>query len=245
MSETCEQLVRGANAAVAGHATTVLGVAVWEPAPGLDIDVSALMLARGRVRGDADFIFYNQPYGEGVHYLGGGTTRPVLAAAGFIGLDGDGVRVDLAGLPEAVDAVVLAASLDPAGSAPDFGAVRGLRLLLFDDGRRELLARYEVKGTATETALLLGELYRRGEGWRLRAVGQGYASGLAGLAVDFGVTIEEEEPPPAPVRPATARATAPESPVAAHATPTPAESSIDWGHPPVPTGYELPGEGGF
>lgn len=245
MSETCVQLVRGANATVPTGATRVLGVAAWRPAPGVDVDVSALMLSGGRVRTDADFIFYNQQDGAGVHYLGGAAARPVLTAAGLGGLDGDGVRVDLAQLPSAVDAVVLAASLDPGGSAPGFGAVTGLHLLLFDDVAGHLIARYDLREAATETALLFGELYRRGRRWRLRAVGQGYDSGLAGLAVDFGVTIDDE-PVPAPgtagpgmiSAPTPGAATTPAAPLAGSAP-------IDWAHPPVPTGYELPGEGGF
>ena len=118
------------NATVPTGATQVLGVAAWQPAPGVDVDVSALMLSGGRVRTDADFIFYNQPDGEGVHYLGGAAARPVLAppaSAASAAMASAWIwRVALG----TVDAVVLAASLDPGGSAPGFGAVTGLHLLL-------------------------------------------------------------------------------------------------------------------
>jgi hypothetical protein len=96
------------------------------------------------------------------------------------------------------------------------------------------IARFQVDDAASETAFLFAEVYRRGAGWKLRAVGQGYASGLAGFAHDFGVAVAEEEPaapatppvPPAPAAPAWPAATsAPAAPAWPAATSAPAPSA--------------------
>jgi len=116
--------------------------------------------------------------------------------------DGDGaVRVDLASVEPGVQRVVLAASTDDG----TFGQVPGLHLRLLDAAGGELV-RFDVEDAAGETAFVAGELYRRGDGWKLRAVGQGYDSGLAGLATDFGINVDDEPgrqdaPAGAPVHP--------------------------------------------
>jgi hypothetical protein len=82
--------------------------------------------------------------------------------------------------------------------------VPGLRLRLLDASSGAELARFDMEAGA-ETAYVSGELYRRDGGWKFRAVGQGYAAGLAGLATDFGISVDEERraaaPPPAPASP--------------------------------------------
>ncbi|GAA2432554.1 TerD family protein [Streptomyces lavendulocolor] len=102
------------------------------------------------------------------------------------------VEADLAALDPSVDQVVLAASSD----GDTFDRVRDLRILLYDagSGAAEPLAVFEVKPeTGEETAIICGELYRRGEGWKFRAVGQGYPTGLIGLATAFGISVDEAE----------------------------------------------------
>lgn len=160
------------------------------PRRGTDIDVSALLLgADGRVRSDEDLVFYNAPAG------GDGSVR-LLGRRG----DDDGgeerVAVDLESLPRAIERVVIAASLD--GGTASFGEVRDLGLLLLDATGTPIM-RFDVTDAGLETAIVLGELYLRGEEWRFRAVGQGWASGLAGLATDFGIAVEasDAEAPPA------------------------------------------------
>jgi stress response protein SCP2 len=161
-------LTKGANAPLPPGP---VAVRVAASAP---VDVSALLLtASGTVRGDADFVFYNQPEAPGVRY------RP------------DGVDVDPAAVDPAVERVVVTASLDGSGSAT-FGALGSLRLDVAVAGAP--VAVFEPDGLGAETALLCVEVYRRDAGWKVRAVGQGYASGLAGIATDFGITVEE--PPP-------------------------------------------------
>lgn len=192
-------LSKGANTAVA--APVVRAVLRWG-ATALDIDASALLLdASGRVRGDADLVFYNQPEhpSGAVRHLGG------KAAAR------DELRVDLGAVEPAVERVVLAASVD----GGTFGQVPELRLEIVDDASGAPVAAFPMSATA-ETAFIGGELYRRAGAWKFRAVGQGYAQGLAGLATDFGIDVGE--PPatdPAPV--------VDPPPVAA---PTPAEPAV-------------------
>ncbi|NAZ88551.1 TerD family protein [Kineococcus sp. T90] len=167
----------------------VRAVLGWDAGPGVPgVDTSALLLtAAGRVRSDDDFVFYNQP----AHPSG----------AVRHGRDG-AVEVDLPAVEAQVERVVLAASAD----GGTFGQVPGLHLRVLDAAGAEL-ARFDVPEAGAETAFVAGELYRRGAGWKLRAVGQGYDSGLAGLATDFGISVDDEpaqppaaQPPAAPAR---------------------------------------------
>ncbi|MFE4720340.1 TerD family protein [Streptomyces sp. NPDC056728] len=163
-------------------------VAVDVAAP-VRLDVSGLLLtADGKVRSDDDFIFYNQPSGPGVTYRSGGGTAP------------DAIVVDTAAVPPGIEKIVVTASPDAAGQTfqgiEPTATIRGV-----DDG--SVLATFTPPQLGTETALVIVEIYRRNGAWKVRAVGQGYANGLAGIATDFGVSVEEPAAPaPAPVRPA-------------------------------------------
>ncbi|AJC59903.1 TerD family protein [Streptomyces sp. 769] len=203
-------MLKGGNVPVPAPAVRVeLG---WQPAPGApDVDASALLLVSGRVRDDADFVFYNQPA-----HASGAVRHEGKRPAG--GARTDTLRVDLAAVEPAVDTVVLAASAD-GGS---FGAVPGLYVRVLDAGSGAELARFDSQDASTETAFVLGELYRRQGGWKFRAVGQGYATGLAGLATDFGISVADG---PAP---------APQPPVAPPIAPSPAAPA-----PPLPTGQPV------
>lgn len=179
-------LSKGANMPVA--AASVRAVLGWFAGPGVpDVDASALVLAAdGRVRSDGDFVFYNQPRHAS------GTVRHLGKRPGA-----DTLEVDLAALGADVERVALCASAD--GGA--FGRVPGLHLLLLDAASGRQLARFDM-AAGPETAFVCGELYRRAGGWKFRAVGQGYASGLAGLATDFGISVDEPATAPAPAAPA-------------------------------------------
>ncbi|MGW6136602.1 TerD family protein [Streptomyces sp. NPDC055140] len=163
-------------------------VAVDVAAP-VRLDVSGLLLtADGKVRSDDDFIFYNQPSGPGVTYRSGGGTAP------------DAIVVDTAAVPPGVEKIVVTASPDAAGQTfqgiEPTATIRGA-----DDG--SVLATFTPPQLGTETALVIVEIYLRNGAWKVRAVGQGYANGLAGIATDFGVSVEEPAAPaPAPVQPA-------------------------------------------
>lgn len=190
-----------------------------EVAAPVRLDVSGLLLtADGKVRSDEDFVFYNQPQGgPGVTHRAGGGAGP------------DSITVDTAAVPAGIEKIVVTASLDSggpfAGTTPT-ATVRGA-----DDGA--VIATFSPTGLGPETALVVVEVYRRGGAWKVRAVGQGYADGLAGIATDFGVTVEESpapaaaaQPPAAP--PAPPQVAPPTGPAATHLPPPPPSS------PPAP-----------
>jgi stress response protein SCP2 len=144
-----------------------------------DADVSVMLLdENAKVRGDGDFYFYNNavaPDGS-VQLLG---KTPV----------GDGsedrISFDLSAIPKDVATVLVAASRYESARFDELEDVR----LTLSDGSGEPLLRYAIDDTGGVSALIFGELYRRGTEWKFRAVGQGYASGLRGIAVDFGVNV--------------------------------------------------------
>ncbi|MCF6524736.1 TerD family protein [Streptomyces sp. JJ36] len=152
-----------------------------------DLDASALLCGGGRVLGDEYFVFYNNlksPEGSVEHTgdeLVGGT------GAG----DDETVLVDLSLVPGRVDAIVFPVSIYEAEARHQtFGQVTDayIRVVNEDDGQE--LARYDLtEDASSETAMIFGELYRHGGEWKFRAVGQGYASGLRGIALDFGVNV--------------------------------------------------------
>ncbi|MFB6708809.1 TerD family protein [Streptomyces sp. NPDC056333] len=161
-------------------------VAVDVAAP-VRLDVSGLLLtADGKVRSDDDFIFYNQPTGPGVTYRSGGGTAP------------DAIVVDTAAVPPGIEKIVVTASPDAAGQTFQ-GIEPTATVRNADDG--SVLATFTPPRLGAETALVVMEVYLRNGAWKARAVGQGYADGLAGIATDFGVSVEEPAAPPAPVAP--------------------------------------------
>jgi stress response protein SCP2 len=169
-------MAKGSNVAVS--AASVRATLTWSALPGVpDIDFSALLLTdEGKVRSDADFVFYNQP-------------QHAVSAVRHLGKSSgaDALQVTLNGIEPAIDRVLFAASAD----GGTFGAVPDLQVVLTDDANSGEIARFAMTAT-TETAFLTGELYRRSGQWKFRAVGQGYSTGLAGLATDFGISVEAE-----------------------------------------------------
>ncbi|MBD3007148.1 TerD family protein [Streptomyces sp. 5-10] len=155
----------------------------WSSATGDgDADVSVLLLnGDGKVRGDADFYFYNNPAAaDGSVQLLGKTPT----AEG----NEDRISLDLTATPADVERIVVAASRY--GGAR-FGDLSDLRVTLADRVGETLLG-FSIEDADVESAFIFGELYRRGEEWKFRAVGQGYESGLAGLATDFGIDIDDD-----------------------------------------------------
>ncbi len=162
----------------------------WNAATETDLDLSALLLGPGaRVRSDADFIFYNQPEDTD------GSVR-LLGRAADEARGSDRLMVDTASLAEDVEKVVVLVSLDP-DARVTLGSVDELALVL-SSADEQPLASFAVPALKAETALILGELYRRDQAWRFRAVGQGYDSGLAGVAADFGITVDSDAEPDEP-----------------------------------------------
>ncbi|MFE7462745.1 TerD family protein [Streptomyces sp. NPDC057499] len=185
-------MVKGSNVPL--DTLAVRAVLRWTPGTGVpDVDVSALLLgAGGRVRSDEDFVFYNQPR----HPCG--LVRHLPKRSVPEGLT-DTIEADLGGLDPSVEQVVVAASSD----GDTFARVRDLRILLYDATApgADPLAVFDVRPeTGEETAIICGELYRRGDGWKFRAVAQGYPTGLVGLATDFGISVDETAPGSDPAR---------------------------------------------
>ncbi|MGW7198128.1 TerD family protein [Streptomyces chryseus] len=212
-------MLKGTNVPVPAQAVRVeLG---WRSGSGVpDVDASALLLVSGKVRDDTDFVFYNQP----------------AHASGAVRHDGktpvgdsvtDTLHVDLARVEAAVETVVVAASAD----GGNFGRVPGLYVRVLDAANGTEIARFDAQDATVETAFVLGELYRRQGAWKFRAVGQGYDSGLEGLARDFGISVDEpqrtQEQPQARTQvpgqsPVAARAEAPAAVPVTASSPAPA-----------------------
>ncbi|CAM5467212.1 TerD family protein [Streptomyces abikoensis] len=226
------ELVKGGNvglAALSDDTGSVIVSLSWSSATGDgDADVSVLLLgAGGKVRSDADFFFYNNPAAAD------GSVQLLGKAPASNGSE-DRISLDLTAIPPDVERIVVAAS--QYGGAC-FGDLDDLRVTLSDRTGEPLLG-FSADGAADERAFVFGELYRRSGEWKFRAVGQGYGSGLAGLATDFGIEVDQGEeteggearaatatetvPAPAPA-PALAARTAPALPLpapAGHLAPT-------------------------
>ncbi|WP_093801024.1 TerD family protein [Streptomyces sp. Wb2n-11] len=186
MTGMTHAMLKGSNVPL--DATAVRAVLRWTPGPDVpEVDASALLLGVDRrVRSDEDFVFYNQPrHPSGLVRSLGKKRMP----------DGvtDSVQTDLTALEPAVDRILIVASTE---NVP-FEHVRDLRIEVYDTtaaGSGEPLAYFEIRPeTGAETALICGELYRRGEGWKFRALGEGYSNGLIGLATDHGISVDETE----------------------------------------------------
>lgn len=177
---TTQALTRGENTSLVSTVDRVRVVVGWSD-DSVDVDASALLLSGGKVRGDDDFVFYNQPVSTD------GAVQHLGRTASEAGAE-ECLSLDLEDLGEDVDAVAITASL----SEGTFGDLDGLRLVVLDETGAPLLT-YDIVEATTETAFVFGEVYRRAGTWKVRAVGQGWDSGLAGLATDFGVSVHEDQ----------------------------------------------------
>ncbi|MGW0915690.1 TerD family protein [Streptomyces sp. NPDC002784] len=190
------------------------------------LDVSGLLLtADGKVRSDDDFIFYNQPAGPGVTYRSGGGTAP------------DAITVDTSAVPPGIEKIVVTASPDAAGQT--FQGVEPTATIRNADDN-SVLASFTPPQLGNETALVIVEIYLRNGAWKARAVGQGYSNGLAGIATDFGVTVEEPAPAPTAVAPPQPAVQPPAAPPAAPMATPPAPPQAA---PPAPPAPPAPGAG--
>ncbi|MFC4609545.1 TerD family protein [Streptomyces maoxianensis] len=180
------EMVKGSNAGLTALSEDTGSVIVslrWSSAAGDgDADVSVLLLDdNGKVRSDADFFFYNNPAAaDGSVQLLGKTPTDSGSE--------DRISLDLTAVPPNVERIVVAAS-QYGGSR--FGELDDLRVTLADRSGETLLG-FSIDDAGVESAFIFGELYRRGAEWKFRAIGQGYETGLAGLATDFGIDIDDE-----------------------------------------------------
>ncbi|MFG3053806.1 TerD family protein [Kitasatospora sp. NPDC048239] len=179
------------------------------------LDVSGLLLTdAGKVRSDADFVFFNAPHGPGV------THRPASGGTP------DAITIDTAAVPAGITKIVVTASPDEAGAT--FAGIEPTATVR-DADSGQVLVTFTPPQLGRETALIVVEVYQRGGAWKVRAVGQGYANGLAGIATDFGVTVEDE-PAPAAAAPVQAPVAPPApAPVAPPVPPAPPAQA-----PPAP-----------
>ena len=187
-------LAKGGNVSLSKEAPGLTAVLVglgWDvrttTGTDYDLDASALLLdASGKVPSDQHFVFYNNlrsPDGSVEH------TGDNLTGEGEG--DDESINVDLTAVPPQCERIVFPVSIyDADNRQQSFGQVRNafIRIVNRTDGNE--LARFDLtEDASTETAMVFGELYRHNGEWKFRAVGQGYASGLAGIAMDFGVNI--------------------------------------------------------
>jgi tellurium resistance protein TerD len=187
-------LSKGGNVSLTKQAPNLRAVLVglgWDErttsGAAFDLDASALMVNEaGRILSDSHFVFFNNlksPDGSVEH------TGDNLTGAGEG--DDEQIKVDLATVPAECTRIVFPVSIYEADARnQSFGQVRNafIRVVNSDDGAE--LTRYDLSEDAsTETAMIFGELYRLGGEWKFRAVGQGYAAGLAGIARDYGVNV--------------------------------------------------------
>ncbi|MEU2236507.1 TerD family protein [Streptomyces vietnamensis] len=178
------QIIKGGNLPLSGEPMRVAVVRRSGGPEAPKVDAAALLVdADGKVRGRGDLVFYNQPEhaGSGIRLLG--------EAQGEGGVVADWLEIAPGRIEASVERVVVAASCD----GGTFGEVEDLYVRAVSATTGAQLALYAVEDATTETAILLGEFYRRNGGWKFRAVGQGYDSGLPALAADFGFSPSEEE----------------------------------------------------
>ncbi|ACY98734.1 MULTISPECIES: TerD family protein [Thermomonospora] len=187
-------LSKGGNVSLTKQAPGLTAVTVglgWDvrttTGTDFDLDASAIVVdASGKVLSDQHFVFFNNlrsPEGAVVH------SGDNLTGAGEG--DDEQIKVDLTALPPQAQRVAFAVSIYEADSrGQNFGQVRNAFIRVVNQADGNELARYDLSEDAsTETAMVFGELYRHGAEWKFRAIGQGYASGLAGIAMDFGVNV--------------------------------------------------------
>jgi len=185
-------LSKGGNVSLSKAAPTMKNVLVglgWDArstdGQDFDLDASAFLLsASGKVRGDADFIFYNNLVSSDGSVSHTGDNR---TGAG----DGDdeSLKIKLDLIPADVDKIVFVVTIHDAQTRrQSFGQVSGAFIRLVNDDDRSEVARYDLtEDASTETAMLFGELYRNGAERKFRAVGQGYAGGLASVCAQYGI----------------------------------------------------------
>ncbi|SUA74382.1 Stress response protein SCP2 [Nocardia otitidiscaviarum] len=215
-------LVKGQNGPLTVN-DVVISVQIGAPA-----DVSALLVTEnGKVRSDADFVFFNQPSGPGVNLQPAPSGQPAALA------------VSLSAVPADIAQIRAVITLDTPGGS--FGQIPAPVAHVSDQSGNPLFE-YRIEGLSSESIVIALELYRRQGSWKVRAVGQGYAGGFAALVTDHGVQVNEpagqQQAPPPPRQP--------QAPV----PPTPASPPPGQYPPPAPDyppagGYPPPGQGGY
>jgi len=187
-------LSKGGNVSLTKEAPGLTAVLVglgWEArtttGADFDLDASAILTSEsGKVVSDKDFVFYNnlKSTDGSVEHTGDNLTGEGEG-------DDEVIKVNLAAVPAGVSKIVFPVSIYEAESRlQSFGQVRNAYIRIVNQTGGQEIARYDLtEDASTETAMVFGELYRNGAEWKFRAIGQGYASGLRGIAQDFGVNV--------------------------------------------------------
>ncbi|CRY84036.1 MULTISPECIES: TerD family protein [Yersiniaceae] len=185
-------LSKGGNVSLSKEAPTMKNMLVglgWDTrstdGQDFDLDASAFLLNNaGKVRGDADFIFYNNLKSTDGSVLHTGDNR-----TGEGDGDDEALKIKLDQIPADVDKIVFVVTIhDATTRRQSFGQVSGAFIRLVNDDNHQEVARYDLtEDASTETAMLFGELYRHNTEWKFRAVGQGYAGGLASVCAQYGI----------------------------------------------------------
>jgi tellurium resistance protein TerD len=187
-------LTKGGNVSLSKEAPNLTAVTVglgWDvrvtTGANFDLDASALACGENkRVLSDLHFVFYNNPRSPDGSIECGPDNQDGSG-------DGDDefIEVNLSAVPPNIASIVFPVSIHEADArGQTFGQVQNAYIRVVDASNGSELARYDLSEDAsTETAMVFGELYRRDGEWKFRAVGQGYASGLGGIARDYGVSV--------------------------------------------------------
>jgi len=164
----------------------------WDPrttsGEAFDLDASALLVGKnGKVRSNDDFIFYNQLEAKdgSVKHLGDNRTGEGEG-------DDEQILINLNDVSADIDRVIIVVSIDQADARrQNFGQVRDAFCRVVNQDTDTEIVRYDLsEDAAAETTMIFAEIYRNGAEWKFRAVGQGYASGLYGIATDFGIVLD-------------------------------------------------------
>ncbi|MDE1461603.1 TerD family protein [Spartinivicinus poritis] len=176
--------------AAPGMTNTIIGLG-WDAratdGSDFDLDASIFMVTdSGKVRSDADFIFYNQLKSQcgSVEHMGDNRTGEGEG-------DDESVKVDLVKIPAEIQKIVIGVTIHDAESRnQNFGQVSNAFIRIVNEANNEEVVRYDLsEDYSVETAMLFGELYRHGGEWKFKAVGQGFSGGLKSMATQYGVNV--------------------------------------------------------
>lgn len=163
----------------------------WDPratdGAQFDLDASAFLLnAAGKVRGEQDFIFYNQLKSADGSVEHTGDNRDGEGAG-----DDESIKVDLSRVPGDIEKISITVTIHEAQvRGQSFGQVGNAFIRIVNDVTGVEVVRFDLaEDASTETAMVFGELYRNNGEWKFRAVGQGYAGGLGAMCGQYGLNI--------------------------------------------------------
>ena len=187
-------LSKGGNVSLSKEAPGLTNIVIglgWDTrsTDGSDFDLDASMFVLkedNKVRSDSDFIFYNNRTGAdgAVEHLGDNLTGEGEG-------DDEQIKVNLNGVPQDVANLAVGVTIHEADTRrQNFGMVSNAFIRVVNGADNSEIARYDLSEDAsTETAMVFGEVYRRGSEWKFKAVGQGFQGGLGPLARNYGVNV--------------------------------------------------------